>query len=408
MKRKTYIGQWLGDWYEIFTHELRLIFKDSGVMIIFFLAGIAYPILYNLIYHNGSVEDMPIAVVDESSSADSRRYIQKLDSTPEVEVAFTCINMDEAKALMQQRKVKGIVYFPEDYSDNLTALRQATLSTYADMSSFLYYKNLTMAANHVMLDEVESIQAERYAAAGFSGQMASQLIKAIPYEENIPFNRNFSYTIFFICAALMIVIQQTMFYGTSMLAGTMREQNHSFAMMPDRLKGVGISRVVLGRGAAYWLIYMGIGVYVSVLVPKMFGLPQLGRYTDIIILLLFYVTACVMFCFTFSTLIRRRETVFVLFLFMSPICLFLTGFSWPATSFPEVWKWFSYLFPSTFAARAFINLNTAGATLPMVAGEMAALAIQTIVYYILACAAVFGENIYLKKRSSKMEKGLAG
>ena len=39
----TYIGQWFSDWYAIFVLELRQIFSDSGVMIIFIVAGLCYP-----------------------------------------------------------------------------------------------------------------------------------------------------------------------------------------------------------------------------------------------------------------------------------------------------------------------------------------------------------------------------
>ena len=177
-----------------------------------------------------------------------------------------------------------------------------------------------------------------------------------------------------------------------MLTGTMREENRSFAVLPDRFKGHGISRTVMGRGVAYWLIYMAIGTYVAAIVPRIFSLPQNCSFADIFVLLLFYVSACVVFSFTFSTVIRRRETVFVLFLFMSPICLFLTGFSWPVTSFPGFWRVFSYIFPSTFAVQAFINMNTAGAGLAMAAPQIAALTIQIIIYYILSCLAVFVEN----------------
>ena len=376
-----YISQWISDWYDIFTREFRHIFSDSGVMVIFFLAGLAYPLLYGLIYRNGTVDDMPIAVVDDSSSAGSREFVRALDATREISVAFSCADMDEAERLLQQRKVKGIVMIPSDYEECLASGRQAHVSTYADMSSFLYYKNLTMGASQVMLSEMHDIQASRCSSAGY-----------------MPYNRNFSYSIFFLSAVLLIVVQQTMFYGVSMLTGTMREENRSFAVLPDRLKGHGISRTVLGRGAAYWLLYIAIGTYVAALVPRIFGLPQNCPFGEIFILLLFYVSACVVFSFTFSSLIRHRETVFVLFLFMSPICLFLTGFSWPAGSFPGFWKVFSYLFPSTFAVRAFINMNTAGASLAMAAPQVAALTIQIIVYYFLSCMSVFIENQLLKRR----------
>ena len=125
-----------------------------------------------------------------------------------------------------------------------------------------------------MLDEVGKIQVERYSAAGFTGQESSQLVKAIPYGENLPYNRTFSYSIFLISAILLLIVQQVMFYGMSLLAGTAREENRSFATLPDSLHGRGVSRVVFGRGAAYWLLFMGLGIYIACIVPALCGFPQ--------------------------------------------------------------------------------------------------------------------------------------
>ena len=198
-----------------------------------------------------------------------------------------------------------------------------------------------------------------------------------------------------------------MFYGISMLTGTMREENRSFAVLSDTLKGRGISRTVMGRGAAYWLLYMAIGIYVAVIVPAVVGLPRNCSFGSIIVLLLFYVTACTVFSFTFSSFVRHRETVFVLFLFMSPVCLFLTGFAWPQSNFPRVWEAFSWIFPSTFAVRAFINMNTAGASLGMAGSQIAALSVQIIVYYFLSCPAVFIELLPSRSLSSDRQTGLS-
>ena len=387
----TYIGQWLSDWYAIFVRELKHIFSDSGVLIIFFLAGLAYPALYGIIYSNGTLDDMPVAVVDESGSRTGRKFLRKLDATREVNVSRSCANMAEAERLMQQREVHGIVLIPSDFEERLASGQQAGVSVYADMSSFIYYKNLTMAVNMVMLDEMHGIQEARLSDAGM-GSMADRLIHPIRYVDTMPYNRAMSYSVFFLSAVLLVIIQQTMYFGVSMLSGTMREEHRSFAVMPDRLQGRGISRTVLGRGAAYWLLYMGIGIYVAVLAPRMIGLPQNCPFWDILVLLIFFVSACVVFSFTFSTFIRHRETVFVIFLLMSVVCLFLTGFSWPESSFPAFWRWFSYIFPSTFAVRAFMNMNTAGAGLAMAEPQITALTIQIIVYYILSCVAVFFEN----------------
>ncbi len=403
--KQSYIHTWLHDAWEIALHEFRSIFRDGGVLLIFFVAGLAYPLLYNVIYSNGILEDSPIAVVDEAVCSESRRYIREMDATREVKVAYRCVNMAEAEQLMQERKVNGIVLFPRDFGEKLARMETATLSVYCDMSSFLYYKNALMAANHVMLQEIGQIQLERYAAAGFTDIEAAQLVQPVPYEENNPYNNAFSYSFFLLSAILLIIIQQTMFYGMSLLAGTMREENRSFASLPDRFHGHGVGRIVLGRGAAYWFLYMGIGMYIAFIVPAIFGLPQRGNYWDILLLLLFFVTDCVFFSMTWSTLVTKRETVFVLFLFMSPICLFLTGTSWPTVAIPGFWKVFSYIFPSTFGVQAFINMNSAGGDLATAHDQMIALTIQTVLYFVLAMAAVSLENWVIRNRERIREEG---
>ena len=66
--------------------ELKRIFADSYVLIIFLLGGLIYPLIYGLVYHGATVDEMPVAVVDLSQSSDSRRFIQKLDATRELDI----------------------------------------------------------------------------------------------------------------------------------------------------------------------------------------------------------------------------------------------------------------------------------------------------------------------------------
>ena len=373
----TYVRKWFHDLWNIFTQELRLIGRDNGVMLIFCFAGLVYPILYNYIYHDGVVDEMSVAVVDLSHGSYSRRYVQKFDATRECAVAYDCVSMAEAEQLMKQQKVHGILYIPSDFDARLERGEQATLGTYADMSTFLYYKNMTIASNLVMLDEMP----------------ASKLVR---YEDTRLYNPNISFTMFFIYMALMMILQQVMFYGSSTLAGTMREEGRSFAQLCG---GHGVGRVVLGRGSAYFLIFLFLGAYGAVLVPYLFHLPQHADWWDLMILLAFFVADIVFFSFTWSSGITKRETVLVLLLFVSPIAVFLTGFTWPTENFPLVWRLVSYVFPTTFGCRAYMTLTQTG-SLSAIAPEIEAMTIQTAVYYFLSCAAIFAENRLLKRKNT--------
>ena len=134
--------------------RFTLIVHDNGVMLIFCFAGLVYPLLYNWIYGYGVVDEMPLAVVDLSGGSYSRRYIREIDATREASIAYDCTSLEEARQLMEKQKVHGIILIPSDFDEKLNKMEQATVSTYADMSTFLYYKNMTVATNKVMLDEM--------------------------------------------------------------------------------------------------------------------------------------------------------------------------------------------------------------------------------------------------------------
>jgi ABC-2 type transport system permease protein len=392
-RNHTYLGQWFRDAWGIFVNELRMIVRDNGVMLIFCFAGLVYPLLYNWIYGYGVVDEMPVAVVDLSGGSYSRRYVRELDATRECAVAFDCGSLEEAKRLLEEQKVHGIVCIPADFDGKLNRMEQAVISTYSGMSTFLYYKNMTLATNQVMLDEVHRIQTERYAAAGYVGEDAVQLIEPVQYDSFLQFNPTISFTMFFVYMAMMMILQQVMFYGSSTLAGTLREEGRSFASLTENLSGHGMGRIVLGRGFAYYLIFIFLGVFGTLLVPWLFHLPMHCRWWEVLVLLLFYVADIIFFSFTWSSAIAKRETVLVLLLFVTPIAVFLTGFTWPTSNFPVFWRVLSYVFPSTFGCRGFMTLCNSG-TLEAIAPEIRALTIQTVSYFVLASVAARVENRY--------------
>lgn len=75
----------------------------------------------------------------------------------------------------------------------------------------------------------------------------------------------------------------------------------------------------------------------------------------------------------------------LLFVFMSPILLFLSGMSWPVASEPTFWKYVSYIFPSTFGMHGYVRLMGTGCTLHEVAWEFRSLWYLTGIYFTTAC-----------------------
>lgn len=391
----------LSDLYWVIKNEIRHIFRDRGVMLIFFVAGIAYPLLYNGIYKNESVYEIPIAVVDQSSSLQSREFLKKLNATQEVRISNRCLNMEEAKALFMDGKVHGIVFIPSDYHIKLARMEQATISIFNDMSSFLYYKGLMMATNYTMLDELRQIQINRYNAAGIGGEQAEQLVEAIPGNDVALYNPGGGFASFLLPAMLILIIHQTLFFGIGMMAGTAREESRTHSQIPDHMQGRGIYKVVFGRAIAYFLLYIPITAYIVGFIPKFFNLPHIGNIWTLSGFMIPFLLAAIFFSMTLSVFVKNRETGLITFLFFTIILLFLSGFSWPRQNMPEIWKWISYLFPSTHGIQGYIKINSSGATLSQVRFEYVQLWLQAVLYLL---ASTISLSLVVKKEKTTTQR----
>ena len=149
------------DVFYIFLKELKVTYKDVGVMIFFVLVPLLYPLLYSYIYNPEVVRDVPIVVVDDNASSLSRDYLRRVDATPDVEIVAHCADMTEAQEMMRRHKAHGIVYIPQEFTTNLNLGKQSTVSLYCDMSGLLYYKAIVLANTNVSLEMNKEIKIAR-------------------------------------------------------------------------------------------------------------------------------------------------------------------------------------------------------------------------------------------------------
>ena len=184
---------------------------------------------------------------------------------------------------------------------------------------------------------------------------------------------------------LILIIQQTLLLGIGLSAGTAREKNQFRDLVPINRHYNGTLRIVMGKGLSYFLVYALVSAYVLCVVPWLFSLNQIALPGELILFTLPYLSACIFFAMTASIAIRNRETCMLLFVFTSVPLLFLSGISWPASAIPPFWRYFSYLFPSTFGINGYVRINSMGATLNEVQWEYQALWLQTGIYFLTTC-----------------------
>lgn len=397
---RNIILQGMNSVFYICQKELKAVFKDQGVLIFFLLVPLAYPLLYAFIYTGEVVREVPAAVVDMNKSTQSREFIRKVDATPDVKIQSHCADMEEAKLLLKESKVYGVIYIPESFSSDITKGIQTQVTLYCDMSGMLYYKAILTASTEVSLKMNKAIKVKR--AGNTTDRQDEISATPITYEAVNLFNPQAGYASFLLPAVLILIIQQTLLLGVGLSAGTARENNRFRDLVPLSRQYQGTLRIVLGKSSAYFIIYAIVSAYILCVVPKIFSLVQIAQAGTLAAFILPYVLSCIFFAMTCSIFIHHREACMMIYVFTSVPLLFISGVSWPGSAIPEFWRVISWLFPSTFGINGYIAINSMGATLDQVLPEFRALWIQTGVYFLTTCI-VYRRQIMLS-RSHAMER----
>lgn len=364
--------------------EFQLIFSDAGIMILILAVPILYPVLYSFIYYPEVVRDLPIAVVDMSQSSDSRKFTRELNATADLEVVKISTSMEEAIQLFKKRDIRGIVHIPSSFSKDIALNRQTTVSAYADMEFFLYYKALVSGVNFVALETGNQIQIKNLMNKGLTQHQAEVVANPIKLVGNSLVNQAGGFASYGIPAALILIIQQTLIIAIGTMAGTAREKHRFGTLIPLDGNRHGALSMVIGKSAAYFTIYALLSVYMLGMIPKWFGYPQFASFLELISLIIPFILSSIFMGMALSVLFKNRESAMLLYLVTSIPLLFLSGIIWPLANLDPIWLAVRDIFPSSNAIFGFIKMNSLGSSIFETRREILALWIQTGVYFLTA------------------------
>ncbi len=263
------------DIYYVWINELKLVFRDEAVILLFFVVPFAYPIVYSFIYNNETAHEVKVVVVDDSHSALSREFKRKVDATADVSVIGYATDMEEAREAMRRKEAYGIMYIPADFSRKINTQQQTSVSVYADMSSLLFYKAMLLSATEVSLDMGADI---RVAETGGGSQEQDATVRQTVESQWITlYNPQNGFASFLVPAILILIIQQTLLLGIATIVGTHNDKKRfTVASHTADGKNVGAVKLTIGKAFCYASLYMLISVWVLRVIPYLFKFPQIG------------------------------------------------------------------------------------------------------------------------------------
>jgi ABC-2 type transport system permease protein len=356
-----------------FVGEWRRVLAIRGAFMLLVVGPLVYGLYYPQPYLNQILRKIPIAVVDNDLSELSRSIVQTLDASGAVRVAVQAATLAEGREALDRGDAFAVVEIPPWTERDVLKGTTVHVPIFADATYLFIFRSMSNGIA-VAIDTLSSELAGRGARTDGS-LIKAALASASPAEILLQpiFNPVGGYASYIVPAAFVLILQQMLLIGASMLTVVALQQTAGGAFAS-----------VLGRGIAHLTIYLPALALYFIVLPRFYGFSTLGHPVQLFALASLFTLATSFMGQAAGAWFKHPETPTLIFLGTSLPQLFVTGFSWPREAIPTPVPAVGYIFPSDFAIDGIVRIGQLGASLGEVVHDWRGLWGLTIVYFALA------------------------
>ncbi|MCX8055448.1 MAG: ABC transporter permease [Ignavibacteria bacterium] len=375
----------------IIKREIRKVFLDRNLALIFFVAPIAYPLLYGAIYLHKAEENVPIAVLDRDNTNLSRSLVREIDAHQNIAITQILHSEDEILREMAKENIHGAIIIPLNFSENLKYGRKTSVQLLINPGRLLVLSDIGMPISQIVTTYGAKVTASALMKKGTP--VLQEIGYAQPVKINFQylFNPYLTYGDLILPGLLIIIISQIV------LIGVAASQAKEWGMNKWRdqfLISRNISLITTGKLISYLLIFIVYVLIYFILLAPFYHISYNSTLVNKIIIAAFGVAASASFGLFVGTFFKHRITVFLILGFTSYPFFMLSGFAWPQNQLLEVIKYISYGFPLVPFLQAIMKVTQMQSPIYFAKNELLIMTIQTIFY----CTLFYFRLLKIKKR----------
>jgi ABC-2 type transport system permease protein len=361
-----------------FVAEWRRVLAVRGAFIMLVIAPVVYGLYYPQPYLNQILRKIPIVVVDNDLSELSRNIVQTLDASDAVKVAARADTLAAAHQLLDRGEAFAVVGIPPGTERDVLKGVTVHVPIYADATYLFIFR--TMSSGIVVAINTVSSELAAGGARTDGSLVKAALATSSPADVLLQpiFNPVGGYASYVVPAAFVLILQQMLLIGASMLTVFALAQSVDSAFA-----------TVFGRGVAHLTIYLPALALYFIVLPRFYGFSTLGEPLQLMALASLFTLATSFMGQAAGAWFKNPETPTLIFVGTSLPQFFTAGFSWPREAIPKPVLAAHYVFPADFAIDGLVRIDQLGASLPEVARDWRGLWILAIVYFLLAIISVY-------------------
>ncbi len=223
------IKEWFLETAKVFRREFGMVFRDAGVMLFFFALPLAYPIVYAAIYNPEVTREMPVAVVDNSRTAESREFVRHADATQAIKICGYASDLAQARRWWEEKKCFAVIEIPKDFSQKIGRGEQGVVQFYSDVSLLLRYRTFLESITELQMATDTQLRERALNTLGVSQAGEGSGIQTEAYFLGDPQQ---GFASFILPGIVVLILQQSLILGVTMLGGTSNDRRRRNDSLP--------------------------------------------------------------------------------------------------------------------------------------------------------------------------------
>ena len=320
------------------------------------------------------IEGIPMAIYDQSKSAESRQLIEAYQVTDSFTLNYSPQSYSDLRRLMDSGQIQVGLIIPPDYASNLAAGHTAQVSCVIDGSNPTIGSQVLAIVTMVGQSHGIQIIQEKL------GVSVAQL-PGIDARMRVWYNPKLDNINFMVPAIIGMILQMMC---SALTAGAIVGERERGTMEQLNVTPIRSLELIVGKAVPYLVIATLIGAEILIIGVFWFGMEIHGSMALLIgFCILFMLTSLAWGLFVSVIAKTRQQAQMLNMLIMLPSQM-LSGMMFPVLSLPVALRYLAALMPLTYFTRMIRGVILKGVGLEILWSDMGVLAVICIVLMAVA------------------------
>ncbi len=362
--------------FAIIRKEFIQITRDRRTLIFTLLMPLIQMVLLGYAA-NSDVKNVPLAVLDQSRTAQSRALLDAFRTTGYFVVSYEVTNESNLERLIGQGAAKTGLIIPPDYGQKVSRGQSVSVAFIIDGSDSSISAGSLAAAQLIGQTQSAQMQVQRLSRQTTSLSAAP----GIEVRTRVWYNPDMVTTFIMIPAMVGLILQSI---TSTLSASAIVRERENGTIEQLIVTPVRSWELMVGKLFPYTFIAFFDVLEILVLGTLWFHVPIRGSIGLLLALAALFLITSLSMGLLISTAARTQREAQTLGMIIQLPSMFLSGFFFPIAAMPPILQWISVLVPLKYFMIIIKAIVLKGAGLQLLTSEVWALVVFAVVMVVLA------------------------